>query len=165
MGICYSIEMGAGFKISRDDMVYLIGKHTPKEIKLVPHYDSKTGERLPDKQEIVQYESFDYTFMGKEYDNEWDLCEAINRVLKHGRVGIYGTEYMDSKPYFFFYIDWEDKESWDSYPVDINWQNIGEEDWDDLLTASSRLKKEIAVLIGYDADPDGFQIAVNRNVG
>jgi len=82
MSISYNFDLGVGFVLDKSEVLAPFAKNFPAKFHYEDRFDPKTGKKLTPTKVIDNEEGVVYELDGKEYDEEYELLEALAEKLR-----------------------------------------------------------------------------------
>jgi len=112
MGIYYSFNLAVGFICEMDSLTKPFIVVTEDKFHMEDRFDSKSGAKLEPVKVVDERSEMTYVFMGKTYENQYELREALEEELG---CNIYdGGGYSDGKTAYIS-VDFETDDSGEDY--------------------------------------------------
>lgn len=81
MSIDYSVHLGVGYILDREDIVALFRVEIPEKFHMEKRFDPKSGKKIEPEKVIDEESGEEFEYKGKKYENEYELFEALGQDL------------------------------------------------------------------------------------
>jgi hypothetical protein len=81
MGIDYSVHLGVGYILDREDIIAPFRVEIPEKFHMEDRFDPKTGVKLEPVKVVDEGGQEEFEYKGTRYEMEYELFEAIGQDL------------------------------------------------------------------------------------
>lgn len=82
MGIDYSVHLGIGYILDREDIIAPFRVEIPEKFHMEDRFDSKTGKKLAPEKVVDEEGGEEFEYKGTRYEMEYELFEAMAEDLE-----------------------------------------------------------------------------------